>query len=212
MRPNRLLFEWDKLDNQGDPCRLIVKGDKGQLFCSSAILEHVRSMKQLTQVQDVREINMPMSGAAGWTQGMSDTVLPLLIANSGRPCFAFNRLAFFKMEDVNGMPCYRLREIYSPTHIWIAEHDFTIQKFVDESSMPFPLGLVFDSARIGLATFGPRLTKDSNEAAEFAKLKDSPDLLECTFTKVSYNHLADSDLVSCAFKSQEEWATSKSFK
>lgn len=129
-------------------------------------------------------VNLPMSMAAGTTFGMSDTILPLLVEKSGRPCFIYNKLALLRDESIDGELCYQLRDIYTPTRIWVSQKDFTVRRC--ESDGCAPLETIVRSFLSTTVCFAERLAPKSLPK-EYKSYLEANNTLQWSYHNIQYN-------------------------
>jgi hypothetical protein len=198
-KPNQVRLEWSPSGSEDGKCILIVNGGKAQLLMSEELLaagnKNGKRTRETQDIQKVMPVNLPMSGAGGITFGMTDTILTLLVTESGRPCFVYNKIALLREEVVNEEPCYVLREIFAPTKIWISQNDFTVRRC---ESGGHPL---IDWVARGVMSSLTSITKRLNPRSVPEKSALNFETTRIwTFGSIRYNH-AEHDFSDFAFHS-----------
>jgi hypothetical protein len=142
LKPNRVRLEWSGKEGDDDKSVLIVNGSKAQLLLSKWTLKFSEGKIKIKKLEEVMDVSTAMSMAGDITQGMSDAILPLLVENSGRPCFLENKLDLLRDEWVDEEPCYQLRElsVYGPRTVWVSHNGFTVRLCQIEGPPPFVTG------------------------------------------------------------------------
>jgi hypothetical protein len=198
-KPNQVRLEWSPSGRDDEKSILIVNGDKAQLLMSKELLaagnKNGKRTREIQDIQKVMPVNFPMSGAGGITFGMTDTILPLLVTESGRPCFVYNKIALLREEVADEEPCYVLREIFAPTKIWISQNDFTVRRC---ESGGHPL---IDWVARGVMSSLTSITKCLNPRSVPEKSALNFETTHIwTFGSIRYNH-AEHDFSDFAFHS-----------
>jgi len=195
LKPNQVRFEWAGTEGEEDKSVLIVKGSKAQLHLSTWTLKLKKGkIKKIREFEEVMDLSTAMSMAGDKTQGVSDTFLPLLVENSGRPCFLDNKLALLRDEWVDDEPCYQMQElsVFGPRTIWVSQNDFTIRRCHIEGPPPFvtfPAGMIMARRTIvDHKSLPPEVTNLNLNSQEWL------------FRSVQYNQLTEDSAPLFSFK------------
>lgn len=190
LRPNQLIFEFSHYGmDKGNKTTLMVKGDRFQLIGSGDFAERNRKQSpDFAKTEVVMSNNWPMSGAGGVTFGMSDTILPMLIPKSGRPCFIHEKLALLRDAIIDGEPCFHIREIYQPHHVWVSQNDFTIRRAEGDGYSPLSNIMTgYLTKLLRLRAFFSR--EPEVPEGEMRKILESSTSSDWKFKTIQYNHL-----------------------
>lgn len=184
LRPNLLIYQWCTSSEDEDKQTLLVKGERGRVRVSKGAAQYAKP-KDLARVEHIDSVNMAMSLTGGPSFGLSDVVLPLLILDSQRPSFLHKKCALLGDEELDGKPCYHLREIFEPFHIWVSKEDFTVCRAQSDgcSIMNEALEGVFNICK----TLSPKSFNDAYE---------TPTSADWHYKSVKYNHLDEADFQS----------------
>ena len=197
LRPNQLIFEFSNRSSKTDKQTLMVKGNECQLVGSGKNEYKASEPKGFAEVQRVMKDRWPLSGLGGVTAGMSDTILPMLIKDSGRSCFIDNKLALMKDEVIDDTPCYHIREILHPHHIWVSKDDFTVRRTQDYGYAP--INEIQDGAIRLISKVSQFFTGKNPLEKELSILYKLNDI-DWQYTHVQYNHLNADTFPTFQFK------------
>jgi len=196
MKPDQLLFQWDTYAEGEDKTTLMIKGGRAQLLNSERVHDLRRNSKVLMDLEKVHDSRIPLSLTGGTTFGMSDSVLPLLVTKPDRPLWPNKRVGRLRDEEIDGEPCFQLREIYRPIRYWISQNDFTVRRCEGEGVLEVNMvERALMNSVVFLANLRPTFKKEFEKV--FKKL-DAPSVW--TYKTVKFNHLTKETFPKFEFK------------